>query len=55
MAFERKVVLVLVWESQETCVTDGNDMTLAVKVALNSKTTIQPSSFFENKKNAVVA
>ena len=36
MALERKVVSVLVWESQEThrCVTDCHDMTLAVTVAL---------------------
>ena len=46
VALERKVVFVLVWESQEiTYASPTNmNMTLAVKVALNPNTTNQPIS-----------
>ena len=43
--FGKKVVLVLVWESQETHVRHGRPWyDLAVKVTLNPNTTIQPTN-----------
>ena len=54
MAFERKVVLVLVRESQETHVRhQPHDMTLAVKVALNPNTTYQLYQVSSNYSSVV--
>ena len=54
-AFGMKVVLVLVWESQEThVIIICHDMTLAVKVALNPNLIISLSPYYSQAYNSVL-